>query len=214
MRFRLYWGTDDTARINSVEDLDLHLMLLTRGRRGRIPYAVDLLPAGALDGGLQFGVGHRERSFVLALDPPGGYAVEPGVAPWTEPITFDYGHELVELKPDWTRVTAQTDLQITGPQAQFGRGVIEDVGKRVLGEFSSRLEQRVAGPKPEDREQPGPDAGGGAAGPPGLDVSTKQAAPGELDVGTLVTSSQTVRRGAAVAAGLVLLALILLRRRR
>ena len=120
----------------------------------------------------------------------------------------------LEMGDGGTRVTAQTDLQITGPQAQFGRGVIEDVGKRVLGEFSSRLEQRVAGPKPEDREQPGPDAGGGAAGPPGLDVSTKQAAPGELDVGTLVTSSQTVRRGAAVAAGLVLLALILLRRRR
>src|SRR5579884_2732228 len=44
-----------------------------------------------------------------------------------------------------TQVNAQTDLQITGPQAQFGRGVIEDVGKRVLGEFSQRLEQKIAG---------------------------------------------------------------------
>ena len=113
-----------------------------------------------------------------------------------------------------TRVTAQTDLQITGPQAQFGRGVIEDVGKRVLGEFSARLEQRIAGPKPEDRE-PGPAAGGGAAGPAGLgDAPAQASAPGELDVGALVTSSQTIRRGAAVAVGLVALVLILLGRRR
>ena len=37
-----------------------------------------------------------------------------------------------------TRVRAQTDLEITGSQAQFGRGVIEDVGKRVLGEFAQQ----------------------------------------------------------------------------
>jgi len=112
VRFTLYWGTDDTARINRVEDLDLQLSLLTRGlRRTRIPYAVDLLPAGAHDGGLQFGVGHPERAFVLALDPPGGYATEPGVLPWPEPIAFDYGHELVELKPDWTRVTARAAIE-------------------------------------------------------------------------------------------------------
>ena len=112
VRFTLYWGMDDTARINSVEDLDLQLTLLTRGRRrARTPYAVDLLPAGARDGGLQFGVGHPERSFVLALDPPGGYAAEPGVLPWPEPIAFDYGHELVELKPEWTRVTAEAAIE-------------------------------------------------------------------------------------------------------
>ncbi len=50
-----------------------------------------------------------------------------------------------------TRVCAQTDLQITGPQAQFGRGVIEDVGKRVLSEFSQRLEQRIAGGRSQAR---------------------------------------------------------------
>ena len=43
------------------------------------------------------------------------------------------------------RASPQTDLHITGPQAQFGRGVIEDVGKRVLGEFSQCLEQKIGG---------------------------------------------------------------------
>jgi uncharacterized protein len=41
-------------------------------------------------------------------------------------------------------VRAETDLQVTGPQARFGRGVMEDVGNRVLAEFAARLEQEVA----------------------------------------------------------------------
>lgn len=46
-----------------------------------------------------------------------------------------------------TRVLAETDLQITGPQAQFGHGVMADVGSRVLAEFASRLEEQIAGGK-------------------------------------------------------------------
>lgn len=41
-------------------------------------------------------------------------------------------------------VRAETDLQVTGPQARFGRGVMEDVGNRVLTEFAARLQQEVA----------------------------------------------------------------------
>jgi uncharacterized protein len=110
-----------------------------------------------------------------------------------------------------TRVTAQTDLQITGPQAQFGRGVIEDVGKRVLGEFSQRLEERIAGSGPD---KPADGSGGSVAGE-GPSAQVPAAAPSELDVGALVTSSPVVRRAgaAALALGLVALALILLRRR-
>ncbi len=121
MRFTLYWGLDDTARINSVEDLDLHLTLLTRSRgRGRTPLAVDLLPAGAHDGGLQLGIGHPERAFVLALDPPGGYGMEAGVPPWPHPIAFDCGHEVIELKPDWTRVTARAAIEAARAYVRTG----------------------------------------------------------------------------------------------
>jgi uncharacterized protein len=109
-----------------------------------------------------------------------------------------------------TKVSAETDLHITGPQAQFGRGVIEDVGKRVLGEFSQRLEEKIGGP------------GSGAAGASGAPATGEAAppssnqAPAELDVGSLVTSSPVVRRAGAgvLAAALIALALILLRRRR
>jgi uncharacterized protein len=124
-----------------------------------------------------------------------------------------------------TRVSARTDLQITGPQAQFGRGVIEDVGKRVLGEFSQRLEQRIAGGSQSGAEE---GANAGAPGAGGASSGTQPAAsghpapspaaqaPAELDVGALVTGSPVIRRAGAgaLALALVALALILLRRRR
>jgi len=108
-----------------------------------------------------------------------------------------------------TKVSAETDLQITGPQAQFGRGVIEDVGKRVLGEFSQRLEERIAG------TGSGAAADAPATGEPAPASGSSQA-PAELDVGSLVTSSPVVRRAGAgvLLAALIAVALILLRRRR
>jgi len=53
-------------------------------------------------------------------------------------------HNRLEAVPGGTRVVAETELQITGPQAQFGKGVLEDVGTRILGEFSKRLEERIS----------------------------------------------------------------------
>jgi carbon monoxide dehydrogenase subunit G len=112
-----------------------------------------------------------------------------------------------------TRVRAETDLQITGPQAQFGRGVIEDVGKRVLGEFSQRLEERIAGGRASSDS--GSVSEPGAPATEAGEASSSQA-PAELDVGSLVTSSPVVRRAGAGALvlALVALALILLRRKR
>jgi carbon monoxide dehydrogenase subunit G len=54
-------------------------------------------------------------------------------------------NQLEQIEEGATRVRARTELNITGPQAQFGRGVIEDVGGRVMAEFSRRLEERIAG---------------------------------------------------------------------
>jgi hypothetical protein len=112
VRFTLYWGLDNAARIYSVDDLDTRLSLLARThRRRRQPYAIDLLPADAREGGLQLGIGHPHRAFVLTLDPPGGYAIQPDVPPWPEPIAFDCGRELIEFKPEWTRVSAPAAIE-------------------------------------------------------------------------------------------------------
>ena len=47
-----------------------------------------------------------------------------------------------------TEVTVVTDLSITGKPAQFGRGVIQDVSDKLLGQFVACLEQKVGGGEP------------------------------------------------------------------
>ena len=42
-----------------------------------------------------------------------------------------------------TRVEVVTDLTITGKPAQFGRGVIQDVSDKLLGQFVGCLESRI-----------------------------------------------------------------------
>ena len=46
---------------------------------------------------------------------------------------------------DSTRVSVVTDLAITGRPAQFGRGVMNDVGNKLLGQFADCLADRLAG---------------------------------------------------------------------
>ena len=44
-----------------------------------------------------------------------------------------------------TDVTVHTDLAITGKPAQFGRGVMQDVSDKLLGQFVACLQQRLDG---------------------------------------------------------------------
>jgi carbon monoxide dehydrogenase subunit G len=46
-----------------------------------------------------------------------------------------------------TRVDLQTDLRLTGKPAQFGRGVMADVGDRIIGQFADALAQQLAADK-------------------------------------------------------------------
>jgi len=60
-----------------------------------------------------------------------------------------------------TAVTLATDLTITGKPAQFGRGMIEDVGGKIIGQFADCLATSLApleGPAPAAPAppQPGP----------------------------------------------------------
>ncbi|HET7173234.1 MAG TPA: SRPBCC family protein [Nocardioidaceae bacterium] len=54
-----------------------------------------------------------------------------------------------------TRVTVQTDLAITGKPAQFGRGVMQDVGDKLLGQFANCLERKLANGQADAGGQPG-----------------------------------------------------------
>src|ERR687886_2259397 len=54
-----------------------------------------------------------------------------------------------------TRVRVETDMQLTGRAAQFGRGVQQDVAEKLLGQFAECLEREIMGGEAEEEpEQP------------------------------------------------------------
>jgi carbon monoxide dehydrogenase subunit G len=85
-----------------------------------------------------------------------------------------------------TRVSAETHLNITGPQAQFGQGVIEDIGGRVMSEFSRRLEQQIAQDSRSGEAAHADSRQGTAPDADALDVGALVPAPVKLAVGLLV----------------------------
>ena len=68
-----------------------------------------------------------------------------------------------------TRVEVQTDLAITGKPAQFGRGVMQDVSDKLLGQFTDCLEKNVG-----DGAAPAAPAAATAAASSGSDTPTAQ----------------------------------------
>ena len=52
---------------------------------------------------------------------------------------------LVSEAADSTKVTVLTDLNITGKPAQFGRGVMVDVGNKLIGQFADCLAGKLSG---------------------------------------------------------------------
>ena len=113
-----------------------------------------------------------------------------------------------------TKVVAVTDLNITGRQAQFGRGIMEDVAETMMSQFAERLEtemQRgeVAEP-PQDAQAP---AGAAASGPAPEPAAQDEDA---LNVGNVLMDTPMVRYGgiAALVAILLLAVVALLRGRR
>lgn len=76
---------------------------------------------------------------------------------------------LAEKGTALTAVTVHTDLAITGKPAQFGRGVLADVGDKLLGSFADCLAETLAS-EPEDEPAPATSPGAGRAA--GSHVST------------------------------------------
>jgi hypothetical protein len=65
-----------------------------------------------------------------------------------------------------TLVTVQTDIQISGPAAQFGRGVMQEVSSKLMARFAACLaEEMQAETKPDERAAHGELNVLGALGP-------------------------------------------------
>jgi len=120
--------------------------------------------------------------------------------------------------PGGTHVRAETELEITGPQAQFGKGVLEDVGSRILEEFTSRLERRIAAQASQSSDvataNGAPSANGAASLSSGAQIPPED---DTLDLNRVLASSlrdRAMKAGAGAAAVLFVVTVIWRWRRR
>lgn len=105
---------------------------------------------------------------------------------------------------DHTTGTVATNLSITGKPAQFGRGMISDVGGKIIEQFAACLSDKLAAPVPVAVAAPEPESVG---------ESAPEAEP--LDLMRYARGSALQRIGPVVAVvALVVLAVALLRRLR
>ncbi|MEU1540327.1 SRPBCC family protein [Actinacidiphila glaucinigra] len=91
---------------------------------------------------------------------------------------------------DATMVTVETRLTITGKIAQFGKGMIEEVSRKLLGRFVEALERQLA-----EERAPEPAAVGGGGG-----VDTRAGEGGsELSAAAAVQAAAAAPSGAPAA---------------
>lgn len=106
-----------------------------------------------------------------------------------------------------TKVLAETDLSITGRQAQFGRGIMQDVSQRMLDDFAKRFEAYLLG---ADTVADATANGAAATTEPGSPPPTDEA----LDMGSVLWRMPAVRVGLAAFGGVLAVLVLVLRRSR
>jgi uncharacterized protein len=123
--------------------------------------------------------------------------------------------------PGSTDAEVVTDLTITGKPAQFGRGVIQDVSDKLLGQFIDCLETKLGGEEeaaPEAAPAAAPTEAAPSAGPAAAAAPAPppRAEPEALDLGATVLPILLKTYWKQLAAGLLVLLVLrrLLRRRR
>ncbi|GAB3152844.1 hypothetical protein GCM10027290_44420 [Micromonospora sonneratiae] len=106
------WLGTGHATLNRPEQVDQVLVPLHEMGQ---PIVVDVFRYrdGRPDGGVQVGVGHPDRSFVLYFGhPEGGYAVVPDVSLWKSDIEFSYGGQATDYHPAETRITPELAFEV------------------------------------------------------------------------------------------------------
>ena len=121
---------------------------------------------------------------------------------------------------DGTRVEVNTDLAITGKPAQFGRGVMVDVGNKLIGQFADCLAGKLA--RPDGPAAAAPVAASAVSAPPPATSQpdtpqTSPEAPAEevAPIDLMASAGPAVlKRLAPVALLLAVLVLVIVLRRR
>ena len=96
---------------------------------------------------------------------------------------------------DHTTGTVATDLSITGKPAQFGRGMIADVGGKIIEQFAACLSEKLAVAESESAPA--------SAGQPAVEASETE----PLDLVQYARSSALKRVGPVVAVAMLVLVL-------
>jgi carbon monoxide dehydrogenase subunit G len=80
---------------------------------------------------------------------------------------------LTAAGPSSTKVAVETDLNVTGRPAQFGRGVMAEVGAKLIGQFANCLAEELASPATAAPAPPSPSTAP-AAEPPAPDTAVTE----------------------------------------
>jgi uncharacterized protein len=99
---------------------------------------------------------------------------------------------LEEIDPATTKVVVETDLHITGKVAQFGRGIMGDVSKKLINQFATNL-NTMLDQQPEAAEPaPEPAVESASAGNGGGDSETSSGTDGSTN-GAAASAASAIR---------------------
>ena len=137
---------------------------------------------------------------------------------------------LESVSPEVTKCVVSTDLRVTGKVAQFGRGIMADVSKKLMGQFATNLntmlDEQGGTPSTDDvaatpaeapeaaaapAAAPDPATNGAAAAPTVRKIEGPAAEPVELSG---LAGKAVLKRLLPLLAGVVVLALVLRRWRK
>ena len=137
---------------------------------------------------------------------------------------------LEQISPTQTKCVVETDLRITGKVAQFGRGIMGDVSKKLITQFATNLNTMLAdseaapapaaaaaqpAAEPAAASTGGTSAGGSSAGDATDNVRKINGPANEPIELSGLAGNAVLKRVLPVVGGIVLLLLVLrLRRRR
>lgn len=128
-------------------------------------------------------------------------------------------HAVAEsLSPTSTKCTVTADLHITGKVAQFGRGIMGDVSKKLMDQFAANLntmlDEETTEPAPADAAAAEAPAAAEAAEAPAEPTVRKIDGPAADPIDMADMAGPALLKRAAPVAVVLLLLLFLLRRKR
>jgi carbon monoxide dehydrogenase subunit G len=109
---------------------------------------------------------------------------------------------LQEEDDDSTRVSAETDMKLTGRAAQFGRGIAQDVATKMLTQFAECLEREISGGPQEGAAEASADTAG-TSGDDAGSQETSAAAVGGTAGRVISSDDSTVMAGGTVEGAVV-----------